>query len=143
MCCCVVEEMDDFRGGFFGGFGLLQGYGAEGGVHGGINGSSVVEEGACDLHNLSVAFGWKGCRSAGRWSDLLFGSIYRFCPWVGSILSLGQSRMLEFVKGGCDVAWHGQVDCSVDVVPFECNPTMKSPVQSSTRPVYSLMLSQR
>ena len=33
--------------------------------------------------------------------------------------------MLEFVKGGCNVAWRGQVDCSVDVVPVECDSAVE------------------
>ena len=33
--------------------------------------------------------------------------------------------MLEFVKGGCNVAWHGQVNCPVDVVLVECDSTVE------------------
>ena len=32
--------------------------------------------------------------------------------------------MLEFVKGCCNVSWHGEVDGSFDIVQFECYPTV-------------------
>ena len=40
--------------------------------------------------------------------------------------------MLEFVKGSGEVAWHGQVNGSMDVVPFECDSTVEfsSPIFS-------------
>jgi len=39
---------------------------------------------------------------------------------------------LELVKGGCNVAWHGQVDGAFDIVPFECYSTVEfsSPIFS-------------
>ena len=41
--------------------------------------------------------------------------------------------MLEFVNGSGNIAWHRQDDCSVDVVPFDCNVTVEfaDPISSN------------
>ena len=53
------------------------------------------------------------------------GAVGGFVPGMGGMLRACRWWMLKCLEGVGDVAWHGDVDVSVDIVPVECEAAVE------------------
>ena len=93
--------------------------GAEGDEHGGINSTAVEEESSNNLLESGEADGVEGRRGVVKGGKLNGSAVVGSQPFVGRRLGSIGCRMLETVKGSFEVAGHGDVAGSINVVPFE------------------------
>ena len=119
----VVEEVCQGSKSGLSAMGLLGAEHANGGEHGGINGTAIGEC-AKDLLNI---FGISGVQRRGcvwAWHELSFCSIMGFLPGMGRVLFACLGGMLEALEGAFDVARHGYNADMVCIIPGESEATI-------------------
>jgi hypothetical protein len=105
--------------GGFGGLGLFCRNGANGGERGHIDGAGIVQcrpDDTLDSRALILVEWW---RVVGWSGELGLFAVDWCVPRVWCKFGSVRFRVLELMQGAFDVAGHGQVDCSVQVVPLE------------------------
>ena len=96
----------------------MGGDGADGGQHGVVDGSSIIEESAQNFLDTG-GFRCIEHRSVVMRGVLLSGPIVRRSPLVGGMFRSFWFRMLQAMEGTFNVARHGNVYRAIGVVPFE------------------------
>jgi hypothetical protein len=91
----VVEELRNGLSSGFSAFRLGRRKSAKGNKHGGVNGTSVVEEGANDFLELSEARGIEWCSGVRRLDELSAFAIGRSVPGMWRVLGTAGGFMLE------------------------------------------------
>ena len=115
----VVEELGDGLSSGFSAFRLGRRKGSKGNKHGGVDGASIVEDGANDFLESSEARGIKEGSSVGRLGELSGCAIGRSGPGMWRVLGTAGWLMLEFEESFFNVARHGHVDSACCVIPLE------------------------
>ena len=115
----IVDQLQGFVLCFVGSLGLGCSNGTEGDKNGDVDGDHIVEESTSNLLYKADDL-WRkrgGVVYIVRVMD--FGAIDGLRPGVGVILSEFGIGMLELVQFFVYVAWHGDVDSPVGVIPHE------------------------
>ena len=115
----VVQKFCEGFGGFFGAFRLGSSKGAKSNEHGGVDSTCIVEEGADDLLDALETSRSKGGGGVMEWEELDSGTVVGSNPVVGRMFGAGWHGMLETVEGGGQVVRHGDVTCSICVIPCQ------------------------
>lgn len=115
----IVEQLGDGLSSGFSSFGLCRGKSAEGYEKSGVDGASVIQEGANNFLESGDASGVEGSGGVFVFRKLRSGAVGGFDPSVRRMLWTGRCRMMEFVEGIGDVSGHGEIDGAVDIVPGE------------------------
>ena len=120
ICVEIVHEHIGFGHGVGGGMGLFGSDFVEGDKDAGVTGAAVVHEGAIDGLDAGGAVGIEG-RGGGDGGRLLLlvGAIDGFNPRVRDVLWTLGDGVVEFFQRVVNVAWHGDVDVAVGVVPVQ------------------------
>ena len=117
----VVKKLGNLGSSFCCGGRLMTGDVIESREHGVINGSCIVEEGSNNLLDTQNII----CAEDGKLYFIVCilnsSSVGRRRPGEGRVLTPAIPKMLEFVEGLADIAWHGEVNDAILVVPFQCD----------------------
>ena len=117
----IVKKLGNLSSCFCCGGRLMTGDVIESREHGVINGSCIVEEGSNNLLDTKNII----CAEDGKLHFIIgilnSSSVGRRSPGKGRVLTPAIPKMLEFVEGLADIAWHGKVYDAILVVPFQCD----------------------
>jgi hypothetical protein len=115
----VVEKLSNGLSSGFSAFRLGRSESAKGNEHGGVDGASVIEEGANDFLESSEARGFEWCSGVLKLGELSAFAIGRSIPGMWRVLGTAGGLMLKFEECFFDVARHGHVGRARCVVPLE------------------------
>ena len=115
----IVDQQQGFVVCFVSALGLGCSDGTKGDEHGDVNGDRMVEESTENLLEKADGLWWKHGGVVKIFRVLDFGAIDGLRPGVRGILSAFGVGMFKILHCFVNVAWHGDVDSPVGVIPHK------------------------
>ncbi len=120
MCGTIVKEVHEGLHEGLGAVGLFGGQGAKGNEHGRVHSMGIVEE---DTNDFLDTFSVSSIKRGGvvRFRGVLdFHTISGALPGMGGMFWVHGMGMAKMEEGMFNIAWHGDVNMPLIIVPFQC-----------------------
>jgi hypothetical protein len=124
MCGAIIKQLRDCLHGCLCSFGLLCGDLANSDEHSRVHSASIIQKSTQHFLHAFGVFDVQERSRVGGCSVLCSCTVVGLLPRMWGMLRACRLRMLESLERVCNISWHGEIACTILIIPGKLDATV-------------------